>query len=698
MGALDRIFRGRRGAFSQRPLAAQVAALFANNEQGLWYDVEAFRDAWNSAGPERLTNGSFDDGLTGWGVTQPAGSTISASGGNVTIVSDGASYAAITQYSVMEVGKLYVVTVEVLSITGIAKIVGVDTEVQVTGSKTFVGRATLTQIAIARQSAVNLVLGKISVKEWVGLPMCSLYQDAIGSLPAYLPGQGQADPPVGFVLDRRFGLARGAEVWDDSRFVGTGESSRISAGVYRIYSSAGAYSGVGISGYALTPGRCYEVTFNVDSIATVGGGIQVEGAISYSIQTTGFKRQIILASGTQVIIKRSSGATDFQISNVSFKPLSGNHAYQTTTASRPVLSARYNGLLASEKYNDGTYWTWQASFTSELTAETAAPDGTNTAWKITSTNANAALSKAGISGFKNPVLTVWCKSGTWNPTIMVRNATTATNLLAGTITAPDRTDTYGKFTNTDLGNGWRRLRIEITSGVALTDSIVVYVGSTGAIPVGQAMYIWRSDLREAGDGVGLPEYQRVVDANNYDTAGFPLYLKFDGVDDGLQTGAVDLSAADKLLLSAAIRRLSDSGLGVVLEASSDYSASNGTFVLLAPGASGTPSVGFNAKGTALTGGLSYTTSAAPVGLLVSAYADIATSYRALRVNGAQVAFSTTSIGTGAFGNAVLYLGRRAGTSLPFNGRLYGLLLRAGAANDGQIQKVERYLNQKGRVF
>lgn len=569
MGALDRVFRARRGG-QGRPLAAQVASLFATGEQGLWYD------------PSDLS---------------------------------------------------------------------------------------------------------------------TMYQDSSGSIPVYYPGSGQIDPPVGMILDKRQGLSRGATRFSDAAVLFSGESYRVSPGVYRCYSSSGAYNIINLGG-SLAVGKWYELTFTVDSVAVAGQGISLEGGdttqTAFVATTVGVKRCIFRAAAAYIGIKRNAGAMDYQVSGVSIRELSGNHAYQATTASRPTLSARYNGLLASEKYNDGTYWTWQASFTSEITADTAAPDGSNTAWKITSTNANAALSKAGLTGYKNPVLTVWCKSGAWNPTIMVRNATTATNLLAGTITASDRTDTYGKFTNTDMGNGWKRLRIDITSGVSVTDSLVVYVGSTGAIPVGQFMYIWRSDFREAGDGIGLPEYQRVVDATTYDTTGFPLYLKFDGVDDFLQT-TVDFSGTDKLMLSAAIRRLSDSGLGVVLESTSDYSASNGTFVLLAPGASGTPSVGFNAKGTVLTGGLSYTTSAAPVGLLVSAYADIAASYRALRVNGVQVASSTTSIGTGAFGNVVLYLGRRAGSSLPFNGRLYGLLLRGAASNDGTFARVERYLNQKGRV-
>lgn len=58
----------------------------------------------------------------------------------------------------------------------------------------------------------------------------------------------------------------------------------------------------------------------------------------------------------------------------------------------------------------------------------------------------------------------------------------------------------------------------------------------------------------------------------------------------------------------------------------------------------------------------------------------------------------TGAGTGNFGNYPIYIGRRGGASLPFNGRLYSLLIRGAATPDATIAKVERYLNQKARIY
>jgi len=42
------------------------ASLFANGEQGLWYDISDFDRYMSELGPNSVVNGGFDDGLTGW--------------------------------------------------------------------------------------------------------------------------------------------------------------------------------------------------------------------------------------------------------------------------------------------------------------------------------------------------------------------------------------------------------------------------------------------------------------------------------------------------------------------------------------------------------------------------------------------------------------------------------------------------------
>ena len=84
----------------------------------------------------------------------------------------------------------------------------------------------------------------------------TMYQDAAGTIP--VTGVGQ---PIGLILDKSKELLIGGELWQDSSVSTTGESSKVSTGVYRIYSSSGAYSSVQMSG--LIAGSLYKLNLNI---------------------------------------------------------------------------------------------------------------------------------------------------------------------------------------------------------------------------------------------------------------------------------------------------------------------------------------------------------------------------------------------------------------------------------------------------
>ena len=404
------------------------------------------------------------------------------------------------------------------------------------------------------------------------------------------------------------------------------------------------------------------------------------------------------AAGTLPVYAPGQGQVDPPVGRILDRSGRGNHAYQTTTTSRPVLSARYNALSASERFDDA-YWGFTSTYAVEKTGDVQDPSGRSNAWKITATTGSGALNKVVGAGFKNPVYTVILRAGSRNPDILVRNATTTTNLVGGSTSSPSTSGTYGKFTNADLGGGWRKLTIEITSGVATSDVLIIYLGSTGSVATGQYFYAYRAEFREGNDGIGLPEYQRVVDATTYDTVGFPLYLKFDGVDDFLQTAAVDFSGTDKIFLASTLRKLSDASTGIVAELTTNSSNFAGTFMLAAPSANGVNKFRFSSKGTvqadAATTASIYS---APYGAIVACSGDIGGAKASLRVNGAVAATSSAAQGTGNFTSAVLYIGRRGDATTAFNGRLYSLLIRGAATLDALIAKIERYLNQKARIY
>lgn len=90
--------------------------------------------------------------------------------------------------------------------------------------------------------------------------------------------------------------------------------------------------------------------------------------------------------------------------------------------------------------------------------------------------------------------------------------------------------------------------------------------------------------------------------------------------------------------------------------------------------------------------------AAPVTLIVTCTGDISGDSAVLHVNGSVAATSATDQGTGNYGNYTLYIGRRNLVSFPFNGRLYGLIIRGATSDTTQIASTEAWVNSKTGAY
>ena len=69
---------------------------------------------------------------------------------------------------------------------------------------------------------------------------------------------------------------------------------------------------------------------------------------------------------------------------------------------------------------------------------------------------------------------------------------------------------------------------------------------------------------------------------------------------------------------------------------------------------------------------------APNTNILTGLGDISGDRATLRINGVQAAQNTADQGTANYLAYPLYIGCRGGTSLPFNGRLYSLIVRFGS--------------------
>lgn len=168
-------------------------------------------------------------------------------------------------------------------------------------------------------------------------------------------------------------------------------------------------------------------------------------------------------------------------------------------------------------------------------------------------------------------------------------------------------------------------------------------------------------------------------------------LKFDGIDDGYVTPSINFTNTDKVTVIAAVRKLSDAETGSLIEFSSVI-VNTGTFALQAPASVAT---GYSARingnpssiGNAIT--LNYS---APVSNILTSKLDLAATANkkvSLSVNRTAAAYNSELVNGGMFGNYPLYVGRRGGTSVPFNGQIYALLVIGKLLDDATTAKIEK---------
>ncbi len=178
------------------------------------------------------------------------------------------------------------------------------------------------------------------------------------------------------------------------------------------------------------------------------------------------------------------------------------------------------------------------------------------------------------------------------------------------------------------------------------------------------------------------------------------YLEFDGTDDSLATGNIDPGSVDKAQVFLGLRKLTAVGTSTMLmETSVSSGANNGTIAVQAPET--VAQYRFRSRGTAISDAQTASAGfAAPITNVLCGLGDISGDTATLRINGADIQTSLTDQGTGNFTSQPLYIGARAGTSLFFNGWLYGLIVRFSAANldAATIANAETWMNGKTGAF
>ena len=233
----------------------------------------------------------------------------------------------------------------------------------------------------------------------------------------------------------------------------------------------------------------------------------------------------------------------------------GHHMLQSTSAARPLESARVNLLTYTEDFS-------HEAVTDGLTlssAVTTGPFGDNDGWKFTETTsayghfttsdlfysfpAGQVLKRTGYfkqgSGGRNVQFGLTYGDDSFGGVIDLSTGTLVTG-STGVGTIVDSTVT--------LVNGWYECTVVGTMGASLTgahpyDAMTNLTTYSDSVYTGDGtsfVYAFGRDLRPASVAPSVYPYQSVPgDGSTYDgnPAKFPYYLKYDGVDDGLNSAS-----------------------------------------------------------------------------------------------------------------------------------------------------------------
>lgn len=440
---------------------------------------------------------------------------------------------------------------------------------------------------------------------------------------------------VGLQLDKSQGLALGAELVTNGDFSG-GSTGWFVRPLWAVSGGSATATGASDSFQQVATPYTAGKWYRVEFDWTHTGGIlyvRLGTGPAATFTTSGRKVVYLLAVNTAGI-EFYGGATSGTLDNISVREIQGNHRYQSATGSKPILRGTPTGAnLAS-----GASWT----------AGTGWSIAGDTATATTSSGTLSALA-AEVGKFYRVTYTITRTAGSIQPTLGGRTGT-----------ARSASGTYVQYFDN-----------------AISTAALVFTGTgfTGTVTL---------NTIEAVD----------ISAGSVSA---PYALQYDGVDDFLQTAAVDFTATDKVTVCHGVRKLSDAAVAIVVELSASATTNSGSFWIIAPSDNGLRDYGFRAGGTLRPAIASAAIFTSPVTSVISMQSDIANDSLVGRVNGLQAAQSTGDQGTGYYGNYPLYFGRRGGASIPYNGLKYSSVCIGRLLTAAELANVERWVARKTGV-
>lgn len=516
----------------------------------------------------------------------------------------------------------------------------------------------------------------------------TMFQDNLGATPVTAVGQ-----TVGLGMDKSQNQALGPELIVNGSFtsgnsgwalLGVGNTTTFTGGAAQIQGDTAP--GLRRSGI-MTVGKIYQVSLRVRRVAGTALMFVVPNIpvpiIGSDWQTVTFIRGTT-SSNFDVGLAGAATGSIIEVTDISVKEVLGNHATQATAASRPILGrSPATGSRNLAPFSEDLAGGWTTAYASGAT-RSGASITVNTSEGAGYHRRNNVVPTTGVFSVAFDIV---CDQTVAAVPIRINNndsSTVAFQLVDMQAGVTQRI----KFENLPVGTS-----TAIDIGVDARSAIV----PGGSNNTGYTVTFNRVQVEA---GAVATAYQK-TGAGTWDVTetGVPdlYYLAFDGVDDFLVTNVIN-PGVDKSQVFAGITKVSG-GEGQILE----LSPGAPNTIQLRANFSSSPNYIFTSRGDAGGAIIAQTPSTyiAPVTNTITGLGDIAADVVRVRINGSGFFDGAGDQGNGNYApaTAALYIGRRGGTSLSFNGRIYSLICRFGPnLTNAQIAAAERYVAERTRAY
>jgi hypothetical protein len=176
-------------------------------------------------------------------------------------------------------------------------------------------------------------------------------------------------------------------------------------------------------------------------------------------------------------------------------------------------------------------------------------------------------------------------------------------------------------------------------------------------------------------------------------------LTFSGSYTQLVTRAINFTTTAQMMVGLGLHVVGSASAAAALELGSDVESVNGSFLFGAP--SSTADHSLYLRGTSTISARVDNVSDGDdviIGLFDISQAtkelELIPRLNRVQLSGSQITWTGITAGTGNFGNLPLYMGARSGGALPFQGKIYQVIVRGALTNASDVSQTENLIDAK----